>query len=413
MTVNPVGSYPLAGVDFSIAGQSGTIYKTNLDNAILAGKRIHNAFAPHELNQPLVAYDNTDVTPGTDIITVVGHTLVNGMAVKNVNDQEPSDPPAPLVDAVTYYVVGVAGNDFQLAATVGGAAIDLTDAGTGANVLTPQPAMFVQLDAGFVWDGSTLTEKALQTTAIIVKPSANPRIDRITVNPTTGVFTLTAGVEAGSPVPPAIPAGNFPNCQIALTTATTAISNVEITDERALWISDAIPSIEKGAASGVATLDGSGNVVEPVLHILTNSVDDSIQTDTGIIKSLTIPANTLLADGQMLRLMMAGTKSGTVESKTVQIRFGTSPTLLDNISLATAALGWSVELVIIRKSATTARGYIRTYKNTSSVYTLNAASGLALSGLNFATSQTFDANVSVSSGTSNVTHVVSSIEVAK
>ena len=264
MTVNPVGSYPLAGVDFSISGQSGTTYKTNLDGAILAGKRIHNAFAPHELNQPLVAYDNTDVTPGTDIITVVGHTLVNGMAVKNVNDQEPSDPPAPLVDAVTYYVVGVAGNDFQLAATVGGAAIDLTDAGTGANVLTPQTAMFVQLDAGFVWDGSTLTEKALQTTAIIVKPSANPRIDRITVNPTTGVFTLTAGAENASPVPPAIPAGNFPNCQIALTTSTTAISNVEITDERALWISDAIPSIEKGAASGVASLDANQNVVEPI-----------------------------------------------------------------------------------------------------------------------------------------------------
>lgn len=39
--------------------------------------------------------------------------------------------PSPLSSALTYYVVGASGNNIQLSATLGGAAINLTDAGTG------------------------------------------------------------------------------------------------------------------------------------------------------------------------------------------------------------------------------------------------------------------------------------------
>lgn len=39
--------------------------------------------------------------------------------------------PAPLVVGTDYYVVNSTGNTFQLSATLGGAAIDITDTGTG------------------------------------------------------------------------------------------------------------------------------------------------------------------------------------------------------------------------------------------------------------------------------------------
>lgn len=71
----------------------------------------------------------TAVDTGTDIVTISATTWTNGMAFSCSNT-----PPSPMVGGTIYYVRDVASNTFKVAATPGGAALDLTDAGsTGAS----------------------------------------------------------------------------------------------------------------------------------------------------------------------------------------------------------------------------------------------------------------------------------------
>lgn len=95
------------------------------------------------------------------------------------------------------------------------------------------PDMQVLVDAGqlFLAD-STLVSNAQQTSATIVAPVTNPRIDRIVINDQTGVVSVIAGTEAASPTAPAITAGTRPIAQILLQTSSTVIANSMITDER-------------------------------------------------------------------------------------------------------------------------------------------------------------------------------------
>ena len=95
------------------------------------------------------------------------------------------------------------------------------------------PDMQVLVDAGqlFLAD-STLVSNAQQTSATIVAPVTNPRIDRIVINDQTGVGSIIAGTEAASPVAPAITIGTRPIAQILLQTSSTVITNSMITDER-------------------------------------------------------------------------------------------------------------------------------------------------------------------------------------
>ncbi len=233
--ISPVGSWPpdKNGPDFADPGSNGTVYKTDLDGAILSGKRLANAFAPHELNQPVVAFVAADVTFAADTIGKgTNDLLANDMAVKLTNDA--TDLPDPLVIGTTYWIVQITATTLKLSLTQGGAAIDLTDDGTGNSTIVPQPSMIVQIDAGGVYDvqNLVLTEAAKQTTITIVAPSVNPRIDRIVVDRADGTHSIVTGAEAASPVPPAFPFGTLPVCQVALATSTTAIDNTLITDER-------------------------------------------------------------------------------------------------------------------------------------------------------------------------------------
>lgn len=66
---------------------------------------------------------------GTEKITLAAHGFADGQAV-----QFTGTLPAPLVAGTTYYVRDAATNDFKLAASVGGAAINLTTAGTAVKV---------------------------------------------------------------------------------------------------------------------------------------------------------------------------------------------------------------------------------------------------------------------------------------
>lgn len=126
------------------------------------------------------------------------------------------------------------------------------------------PDMQVLVDSGQLFlANSTLVSNAQQTSATIVAPVTNPRIDRIVINDQTGVISVITGSEAASPSAPAITAGTRPVAQILLATSTTAITNSMITDERVVTTFDVSTFIrtlldDANAAAARATLGAVG-----------------------------------------------------------------------------------------------------------------------------------------------------------
>lgn len=109
---------------------------------------------------------------GTDKIALATHTLSNGNRVRFGG----TTVPGGLTAGRWYYVVSTATNDFKVALTYGGAAIDLTSNGTSVTITS---------EAGFTEDGGT---KAYIGQAV-------------TPNHTTDVIGLTAhGLEGGDRV---------------------------------------------------------------------------------------------------------------------------------------------------------------------------------------------------------------------
>jgi hypothetical protein len=76
------------------------------------------------------------VTTGTDVCASTAHGFSNGAVVMVSSD---GTLPAPLLPEVTYYIRDAATDSFKLAATSGGAAIDLTTAGTGVHSVVAAP----------------------------------------------------------------------------------------------------------------------------------------------------------------------------------------------------------------------------------------------------------------------------------
>jgi hypothetical protein len=77
---------------------------------------------------------------GTDFITSTAHGFSNGNAIKVENTG--GGLPAPLVTNTLYYVRDKTTDTFKLAATLGGAAIDLTTDGTGTQKISGPPVNF-------------------------------------------------------------------------------------------------------------------------------------------------------------------------------------------------------------------------------------------------------------------------------
>jgi len=69
----------------------------------------------------------------TNILTAAGHPFATGDVVRGINTG--GALPAGLAVRTDYYAIGVSGNTMQLSATSGGAAIDITGAGTGTHFI--------------------------------------------------------------------------------------------------------------------------------------------------------------------------------------------------------------------------------------------------------------------------------------
>lgn len=127
---------------------------------------------------------------------------------------------------------------------------------------SPQPDLAVELDAGYIWNGTTLTEVAAQSVSGFTIPASGyQRIDRVVVDATTGVASRIAGTAqtSGSPGPsaPAITAGKIPICQVLITSADTAILDSMITDERAL-VTKASTALSASFVSADQTITAAG-----------------------------------------------------------------------------------------------------------------------------------------------------------
>lgn len=111
-------------------------------------------------------------------------------------------------------------------------AVFLRLAGAFAPHEQSSPNMTVAVDAGALLVVNTLTEVGAQSTGTITAPTTNPRYDRVVINSITGTVSVITGVEAASPVAPAITDGTLPVCCVHLTVGMTTITNAAIYDER-------------------------------------------------------------------------------------------------------------------------------------------------------------------------------------
>jgi hypothetical protein len=95
-------------------------------------KKKTKADAPVPLIDMLVGYF-TVTTPTQDRIQLSNSPLVNDDQVRFALGTDPGSAlPTPLLEDTFYFVIGARNNDFQVSVTQGGAALDITDTGTGA-----------------------------------------------------------------------------------------------------------------------------------------------------------------------------------------------------------------------------------------------------------------------------------------
>lgn len=167
-----IGSPVYADVDTYDASTYTYQVASQLDGAIAS----HEVYDNGNLLQTTGTMASADA--GTDVITasaahgmVVGYTLMWDVGGAGT-------PPSPLAEGVEYYIQSVpALNQFKLSATPGGAAINLTDAGTGNPPFT-----------AWGWE--------LQASSGRIKLAANPADPRIMVRALSGNFVGHAGFAA-------------------------------------------------------------------------------------------------------------------------------------------------------------------------------------------------------------------------
>lgn len=252
--------------------QSGALYPTSLDAITQVMARIATAFNPHAVpaspDAPVLSAVSggtqgtrtyyvkiTYATPAGEVapsaessLALVANTLFNI-----------SSPTGQLgVTGWNAYVGTASGAETKQNASfiaIGSSWVEPTS-GLISGATTPAglSAMTVIVDAGAVFYNGALMEKAVQT-LIFTAPTTNPRIDRIILDPTTGVASKVVGTEAANPSPPAIPAGKTPLAQVALSVGQTVITNSNITDERVIPILTLIntPTIQVLTATGTWT----------------------------------------------------------------------------------------------------------------------------------------------------------------
>lgn len=137
-------------ITFPLDAQSQKILNTyflsrvsNLDFTNASGNVLPNLIIQQNGHQWVVAVQENliiyTVNVGTNVLTL-GHNITTGAQGTFANNDQvilnsTGDLPAPLVDNVPYYVVNSTGTTIKLSLTLGGSAIDITNAGTGTQYI--------------------------------------------------------------------------------------------------------------------------------------------------------------------------------------------------------------------------------------------------------------------------------------
>lgn len=162
--------------------------KTNAERKAALDK-IHSGstFYGALIDDDLSSYAFT-ANSSSDLLSVTGHDFVNGVRVQVSNTG--GSLPGGLSAGVTYYVIGVSGNDFQLSATKGGSAINLTSNGSGTNTVTEQTPDATDAIDVWVRHESDYDGSGRQSLTIGSATEANPAIiptATATFDPATGI----------------------------------------------------------------------------------------------------------------------------------------------------------------------------------------------------------------------------------
>lgn len=124
----------------------------------------------------------------TDVITANGHGLVDGNKVMVSNSG--GGLPGGLTTNTVYYVISSTTNTFQLSATEGGSAINMSSAGTGTHSFTrvykedvdyeldAKAGMIRPLTGGAIADGDTLVVVFDRPAATLLSPNSAVKVKR-------------------------------------------------------------------------------------------------------------------------------------------------------------------------------------------------------------------------------------------
>lgn len=134
---------PEAAEDFEEEWLGNEAYQTTFDPADISGASFGDNTLTH-LYESFEAYKPPQVFTAnatTDTMTCAGHGL--GTTDWKISFSAVGGrPPTPLQPGTSYFLKNVAPDTFQVAASDGGAAVDLTDAGLGTQYVTPDPLKF-------------------------------------------------------------------------------------------------------------------------------------------------------------------------------------------------------------------------------------------------------------------------------
>lgn len=160
---------------------------------------------------------NTDNTGPTTL-------NVNSLGAKTIKKDLNSDLETGDIKAGQMVTVMYDGTNLQLlsrsSAISKGELRDLTPSAQAT------PGLTIKVAAGKVMVGQTFVNYAGGNSPTVTAPSANPRIDVLTID-SAGTLAWTAGSESASPTMPAIPTGKIPICAIYNRVGETSIKDVD------------------------------------------------------------------------------------------------------------------------------------------------------------------------------------------
>ena len=115
----------------SIGSDQFTVNVSGSTASIAAGDWIYLTYASAfpSTSTTSFTFEDADVNTGTEYITETAHGMSNGQQIRLTNSG--GALPTGLSAGITYYVVGVTANTFQLSTTLGGSAVNITAAAGG------------------------------------------------------------------------------------------------------------------------------------------------------------------------------------------------------------------------------------------------------------------------------------------